>query len=71
MLRRICLRFSNAYRTKIPKAGKHTISLSKFHHDIGGFILYDNPTNKYRNMSLIFLCAIGYMAAIAYFIPDP
>jgi len=73
MLRAICVRlFSTVHRTKIVKPGKHTIELSKFDRQLGGFLLYENPSSKkFRRLSVVFLCAIGYIGALAYFMPDP
>ena len=73
MLRTTWMRlFSTSQRVKTSKPTKHVIELSKFDKKINGFLLYENPSSrKFRNMSVIFLCAIGYFSAVAYFIPDP
>ena len=64
--------FSTFQRVKPTKPSKHAIALTEFRSDINGFLLYDNPSSKrFRTMNIIFLAAIAYFAAMAYFFPDP
>ena len=73
MLRTAWLRlFSTTRRAKPSKPTMHAIELNKFNREINGFLLYENPSSKkFRSMSVVFLFAIGYFAAVAYFLPDP